>query len=511
VPIIPDTTILGKYKILRPIGEGGMGRVWLAEEITFGNRQVALKEPRSDLSPLDRDDIQRRYQQEIAVYAALQKAHAAHIVPVHTVEPFGDTPLLVMDYMAGGDLAQRMAAHPQGLPVEQALTITRTLLAALKAAHEHPLVIVHRDLKPANVLFDEGGAVWLADFGLAQLSTASIRSLLAAGVHPGSPAYMPPEQAASAAPLTPAADIFALGSLLFEMLTGKRYQRVRPGTPPRSLRADLPTWLDEAVSRSLIEDPWDRYVDAGEMLAALTAERSEGEAKERAAQEAKERAAQEAKERAEREAKERAEREAKERAAQEAKERAAREAKERAKQKCQQIGIELVKIPAGEFLYGDQKMKRSLPEYWIGKTPVTVAQFAAFVDATGYKTTAEKLGSAWNYTGWDWKEIKGANWRRPRGPGSGAGREKHPVTCVSWEDANAFCAWAGVRLPRDAEWEKGARGTDGREYPWGNQEPDRNRCNFDCALRHSSQGRSSLPGCPHRFSGGSGWRFPPGG
>jgi serine/threonine protein kinase len=279
MPIAPDTTILGKYKILRPIGEGGMGRVWLAEEITFGGRQVALKEPRQDISAVDRDDIQRRYQQEIQVYAALQKAHAAHIVPVYTVEPFDGSALLVMDYMAGGDLAQRIAAHPNGLPVDQALTITRTILTALKSAHEHPLEIVHRDVKPANVLFDQGGAAWLADFGLAQISGASGRSHLNGGSHPGSPLYMAPEQATSADYLQPAADIFALGCLLFEMLTGKRYKRVRPGTRLASLLGEMPAWLDEAASKCLAEDPWERYADAGEMLAALSSPPVEAENK----------------------------------------------------------------------------------------------------------------------------------------------------------------------------------------------------------------------------------------
>jgi formylglycine-generating enzyme required for sulfatase activity len=492
MPIAPDTTILGKYKILRFIGEGGMGRVWLAEEITFGNRQVALKEPRSDLSHLDRDDIQRRYQQEISIYAALQKAHAAYIVPVHTVEPYGDTPLLVMAYMAGGDLAQRMAAHPQGLPVDQALTITRALLTALKAAHEHPLEIIHRDLKPANILFDEAGAAWLADFGLAQISGASGRSQLAGGSHPGSPLYMAPEQATSADYLSPAADIFALGCLLFEMLTGKRYKRVRPGTRLNSLRADAPVWIDDVAIRALAEDPWERYTDAGEMLEAMeqeaaerkAAERAKREAAERAKREAEERARQEAAERAKREAAERAKQEAAERAKQEAAERARQEAAERARQEAAEqakqeaaeqakqeaaeqakqeaatiwypIGIEMVRIPAGEFLYGDNKEKRKLEEFWIARTPVTNEQYKAFVDATKHRAPRH----------WENRCIP-------------TGKENHPVVRVAWSDATAFCKWAEVRLPSEMEWEKAARGTDGRTWPWGNQEPDAWRCNFN--------------------------------
>ncbi len=156
------------------------------------------------------------------------------------------------------------------------------------------------------------------------------------------------------------------------------------------------------------------------------------------------------------------------------------------------IEIDWVNIPAGPFLMGSDKKKDkdafddelpqhtvTLAAYRIGRTPVTVAQFAQFVQATGYVTTAEKEG--WSYT-WSgsWEQVKGASWRAPRGPGSDVHQKgDHPVTCVSWLDAQAFCAWAGARLPTEAEWEKAARGADGRIYPWGNEAPDASRCNFN--------------------------------
>ena len=162
------------------------------------------------------------------------------------------------------------------------------------------------------------------------------------------------------------------------------------------------------------------------------------------------------------------------------------------------VDIAWVTIPAGEFLMGSDKKKDKqadddempqhkihLPEYRIARFPVTVAQFAAFVEATGHRTTAEERGSACGYTGSQWEDIQGASWAHPRGPDSDVRQKQdHPVTCVSWLDAQAFCRWASsvigteIRLPSEAEWEKAARGTDGRIWPWGNETPTKDHCNF---------------------------------
>ena len=148
-------------------------------------------------------------------------------------------------------------------------------------------------------------------------------------------------------------------------------------------------------------------------------------------------------------------------------------------------GAEMVLVPAGEFIMGseegdaDEKPRHRvyLDAFYIDKYEVTNARFQQFVQATGHRTQAEREGSG--YTGDKSGLVDGANWRAPRGPGSSiAGLEQHPVVSVSQEDAKAYCTWAGKRLPTEAEWEKAARGTDGRTYPWGNQF-DSTKGNFD--------------------------------
>jgi formylglycine-generating enzyme required for sulfatase activity len=139
----------------------------------------------------------------------------------------------------------------------------------------------------------------------------------------------------------------------------------------------------------------------------------------------------------------------------------------------------MVYVPPGPFVMGAEdeeggtRIARLEEGFFAGKTPVTNAQFARFVEATGHVTTAEKEG------GWDpgaGKYVKGFDWRHPEGPDSGfEDRLDHPVVQVSWHDAVAYAEWAGARLPTEQEWEKAARGIDGRDYPWG--EWAEGRCN----------------------------------
>jgi formylglycine-generating enzyme required for sulfatase activity len=153
----------------------------------------------------------------------------------------------------------------------------------------------------------------------------------------------------------------------------------------------------------------------------------------------------------------------------------------------------MVFVPAGEFTMGsengasDEKPVHQvyLDAFWIDQTEVTNAMFAKFIDDTGYETDAEKKGKSYVYQGGSWIEVNGANWLHPSGPNSDiSGRERHPAIHVSWNDAVEYCEWRDDRLPTEAEWEKAARGTDERTYPWGNEFDGTklNFCDKNCTL-----------------------------
>ena len=260
---------IDRYQIKRELGRGGMASVYLASDPRF-QRDVAIKVlPRAYLN----DEMFRaRFQREAHTIATLE--HPA-IVPVHDFGEEDGQPYLVMRYMSGGSLQERLE---QGqLSPAAALKIVRRISAALDQAHRQG--IIHRDLKPGNILFDRYDNAFLSDFGIVKISKAT--SSLTGDSMLGTPAYMSPEQVTGADALDGRSDIYALGAILFTMLTGRRpYEAENPmgvalkhvTDPVPSLlrqKPDLPPSLESVVQKAMAKEPADRFATAGDLTAAL--------------------------------------------------------------------------------------------------------------------------------------------------------------------------------------------------------------------------------------------------
>jgi formylglycine-generating enzyme required for sulfatase activity len=157
-------------------------------------------------------------------------------------------------------------------------------------------------------------------------------------------------------------------------------------------------------------------------------------------------------------------------------------------------GMVMVFVPAGEFTMGSDTGDLNerpahqvyLEAFWIDQTEVTNAMFSEFIEETNHITTAESVRSSPVFRNGNWFSVNRADWSHPLGPASNITNiMNHPVVHVSWEDASAYCEWAGKRLPSEAEWEKAARGADGRTYPWGNQYPDTKLLSFSSGVRNT--------------------------
>jgi len=255
----------GSYDLLSEIGRGGMGVVYKARQQAL-DRTVAVKMILSQ--HLAAPEMVRRFRLEARAAARLEHSNIVHI---HEVGCLNGQHYLVMEYVDGGNLAQRIAQGPFD-PLEAA----RILAEIARAVdHLHQAGIVHRDLKPSNVLMDEQGHPHVTDFGLAKLFEPGSETTATAGIA-GTASYMAPEQAAGHnAQLGPAADVYGLGAILYEMLTGRppfSGENVldvlldvvsREAASPRRLRADVPVELELICMRCLSKRPEDRYDSAG--------------------------------------------------------------------------------------------------------------------------------------------------------------------------------------------------------------------------------------------------------
>ena len=311
MPYQSNDTILDKYRIEALLGRGAFAEVYRASHLAL-NAPRALKILRKDapgLGSTEFSDFHARFQLEARLGARLDHPN---VIRVHDFEQDGETLILVMEYARGGSLSERLAQardRDEQIPIGEAVRIAIDVTDGLLAIHA--LDAVHRDLKPSNILFDKNGRAKVADVGLAQIPGGpSMRSQISmAAPHPGTPGYMSPEQESISNYLTFASDVYALGLVLFEMLTGRVYRSQRPGTRAGELRDDIPGWLDDLLARMLAKDvegrPWDGKETAGFLQEGLKRENAKRE-EQVVQQKAEEKAHREAQAKAKRQAEEKA-------------------------------------------------------------------------------------------------------------------------------------------------------------------------------------------------------------
>jgi hypothetical protein len=264
--------MIGRYRVLRPLGAGNMGSVFLAHD-TLLDREVALKVPH--FTAEDGPEVRARFLREGQALAALNHPN---LCPVYDAGEADGVPYLAMAFVAGESLAQRCRDRVPW-PQQDAVALVRRLALALAAVHDRG--IIHRDLKPANILLTPAGEPVIVDFGLAHRSGRDETRMTAAGAVVGTPAYMAPEQAAgNAAAPGPGTDLYSLGVLLYELLTGRLpfegtlvevLMAIRERTPaPVSVhRPDVDPTLEAVCARALAKRPADRYPGMREFAAAL--------------------------------------------------------------------------------------------------------------------------------------------------------------------------------------------------------------------------------------------------
>ena len=213
MPIQPGSKV-GRYQIKAIIGKGGMAVVYRAFDTRL-KRDVAIKFIRMDqFGPSQWPQIRKRFEREALVMAKLDHPH---IIKVFDYGEYEGTPFLVMQLVEGGSLKQRIG---KPIPWQQAALMMQPIVKALGYAHTRG--IIHRDVKPGNILFNEDGEPVLADFGIAKIvESASSDSLTSSGVGMGTPEYMSPEQAMGEK-VDHRADIYSLGIILYELVTGTR-------------------------------------------------------------------------------------------------------------------------------------------------------------------------------------------------------------------------------------------------------------------------------------------------
>jgi ligand-binding sensor domain-containing protein/tRNA A-37 threonylcarbamoyl transferase component Bud32 len=259
---------IGPYRIINQVGQGGMATVYKAYHAAM-DRYVALKVISTEMA--DNEALRGRFQQEARLIASLEHPH---ILPVHDFGESDGIYYLAMRFLDTGTLKDRILSKP--LSLAEVDHLFSQLAGALGYAHEQG--ILHRDIKPSNVMLNNRGDVFLTDFGIAKLMEGPTQFTVT-GTITGTPAYMSPEQA-SGEKLDPRSDIYSLGIVLYEMITGRVpfeaetplaviLKHLQAPLPlPSTIKADVPDQVERVLLKALAKDRKDRYASCQEFLAA---------------------------------------------------------------------------------------------------------------------------------------------------------------------------------------------------------------------------------------------------
>jgi serine/threonine-protein kinase len=434
--LLPGTKI-SVYRVETVIGEGGMGVVYRARD-EARDRTVALKCLHSNLA--GDMGIRRRFAREARVLAAYDHPN---VVQVHDFVEHEHLLAIVMEHVDGPSLVTHLGKWKGRMPYAEIRALFGAVLDAV--GHGHARGVVHRDLKPDNILVAESAAGLtpkVVDFGIAKILEGTTYTMTGAML--GTCRYMAPEQVQRPERADERCDIYSLGVTLYQLVTGVvpfdgpthfAVMMAHVQSSPRSpaeLRDDVPPALERLVLDALAKDPAARPQSCADFRARLDDALAEHAP--------------------------------------------ARPASLPPALRPRDAA-EMVLVPAGPFLMGPDRRGVSLDDFYVDRTPVTNREFVTFVEITGYRPS--DAGAARFLHHLPGRKVAPAI-------------ANHPVVYVSWHDARAYAAWAGKRLPSEAEWEKAARGTDGRKYPWGRAEPGPKRANYG-KLRGGTSAVGSFP------------------
>ncbi|MCT2592980.1 serine/threonine protein kinase [Streptomyces sp. N2-109] len=273
--------IAGRYELTEPLGKGAMGQVWGGRDLGLGGRHIAVKlmhsgQMASLSGTADLEELRRRFERECQVTARID--HPG-LVTVYDAGRDDDELFLVMQRVEGSDLGDHLAEH-EHYPWQWSAAVAAQMCAALVAVHAVP--VIHRDLKPGNAIVRPDGRVIILDLGIAAVaSVGDTTRLTRTGALIGTPVYMAPEQAIGDSPVGPAADLYALGVLLYELLTGRLpfeapeasgllYKKLHElPVPVRHISPEVPEALATLVARLLDKEPTARPADAYEVYSLL--------------------------------------------------------------------------------------------------------------------------------------------------------------------------------------------------------------------------------------------------